>query len=48
MSNENISQLAAIKMQVMAWRRHNRLLICQGFFAINDGLLVDLVKLQVL
>jgi hypothetical protein len=48
MSNENISQLATIKVQVMAWRRHNRLLICRGFFVVNDGLFVEMVKLQVL
>ncbi len=32
----------------MSWRPHNHLFICWGFFAINDGLLVDLVKPKVL
>jgi hypothetical protein len=32
----------------MSWRPHNRLSIYWGIFAINDGLLVDLVKPQVL
>jgi hypothetical protein len=48
MSNDNISQLVAIEAQVVAWKHHNHLLICWGIFAINDGLHVDLVKLQVL
>jgi hypothetical protein len=48
MSNDNISQLVAIEAQVMAWRCHNYLLICWGFFVVNDGLHVDLVKLHVL
>ncbi len=32
----------------MSWRPHNYLSICWRFFAVNDGLLVDLVKPQVL
>jgi hypothetical protein len=35
MSNDDISQLATIKAQVLAWRPHKNLLICWGFFAIN-------------
>jgi hypothetical protein len=37
MSNDDISQLV-IKAQAMAWRPHSYLLICWGFFIINDGL----------
>jgi hypothetical protein len=48
MSNDNISQLVVIEVQVMAWRCHNRLLICRGFVVVNDRLHVDLEKLQVL
>jgi hypothetical protein len=47
MSIDDISQLV-IELQVVAWRPHSYLLICWGFFVINDGLHVDLVKSQVL
>jgi hypothetical protein len=32
----------------MSWRLHNYLSICRGFFVVNDGLSMDLVKPQVL
>jgi hypothetical protein len=48
MSNDDISQLAIIETQVVAWIPHICLSICWGFFVVNDGLHVDLVKPQVL
>jgi hypothetical protein len=47
MSHVDVSQLV-VKAQVVAWRPYIQLFICWGFFVINDGLPMDLVKSQVL
>jgi hypothetical protein len=47
MSHVDVSQLL-VKAQVLTWRPHARLFICWGFFVINDGLSMDVVKSQVL
>jgi hypothetical protein len=48
MSNVDASKLATLKAQGMAWKLHSYLSICWGFFVVNDDLLVDLVKPQML
>jgi hypothetical protein len=48
MSNANASKLANVEAQAMAWKLHNCLSISWGFFVVDDGLLVDLVKPQML
>jgi hypothetical protein len=48
MSNVDASKLVNVETQGMAWKPHSRLLICWGFFVVNDGLLVDVVKPQML
>jgi hypothetical protein len=48
MSNVDASKLANVEAQAMAWKLHNCLTICWGFFVVDDGLLVDLVKPQML
>ncbi len=47
-SDVDVSQLVAIGARVVSLKPHIHLSICWGFFFINDGLLVDLVKPQVL
>jgi hypothetical protein len=34
-----------VEIQLVAWKPHNRTLICWGFFVVNDNLLVDVEKL---
>jgi hypothetical protein len=49
LSNVDVSQLVIIKTQVVAWRLHNHMSICWGFFDVNDDVLhVDLVNSQML
>ncbi len=48
MSNIDVSQLDVLKAQVVAWRPHSCMFICWGFFVIHNGLLMELVKSQVL
>jgi hypothetical protein len=48
MLDDDISQLVIVETQVVAWKPHSNLLICWGYFVIDDGLHVDLVKLQML
>ncbi len=48
MSNVDASQLAPIKAQVATCILHNGMSKCWGFVVVNNGWLVDLLKLQVL
>jgi hypothetical protein len=41
------SQLV-VESQAMAWKPHSHMFICWGFFVVNDGLLMDLMNLQML
>jgi hypothetical protein len=41
----DVSQLVVIKAQAMAWKPHNCMSICWGFFVMNNGLPMDLVNL---
>jgi hypothetical protein len=48
MSNVDASKLAHVEAQAMASKPHSHLSICWGFFVLNDSLIVDLVKPQML
>jgi len=48
MSNVDASKLAHVEAKAMAWKPHSHLSICWGFFVVDDGLIMDLVKLQML
>ncbi len=48
MSNVDASQLAPIKGQVATCIPHNWMSKCWGFVVVNNGWLLDLLKLQVL
>ncbi len=48
MSNVDASQLSTIKAQVITWIPHNWMSKCWGFVFVNNGWLVDLLKLRVL
>jgi hypothetical protein len=41
----DLSQLVVVETQVMAWKPHNHMFICWGFFIVNNGLPMDLLKL---
>jgi len=41
MSNVDVSQLDAVKAQVMTWKPHSCMFICWGFFIVRDGLPMD-------
>jgi hypothetical protein len=43
-----MQQLVVIQVQAIAWKPHNWTSLCWGFFAINDNLLMDLEKPQML
>jgi hypothetical protein len=47
-SNVDVSQLVVVETQDVSWRPHNHLFICWWYFIVNDDLLVDLVKPQML
>jgi hypothetical protein len=48
LSNDDISRFVVGEVQVVAKKLHSHSSICWGFFVINDGLPMDLVKPQVL
>jgi uncharacterized membrane protein YagU involved in acid resistance len=37
-------QLVTIQTQAIAWKLHNQISICWGFFVVNDNLPMDLEK----
>jgi hypothetical protein len=38
----DVSQLVVVEAQALAWKPHNRMSICWGFFVMNDGLPMNL------
>jgi len=46
-SNVHVLQLAPIETQVATWKPNSPMFISWGFFFINDDLLMDLMKLNV-
>jgi hypothetical protein len=48
MLDVDILQLIIIETQDVPWKHHNCMSIYWGFFVVNNGLFVDLVKLQML
>jgi hypothetical protein len=43
-----MQQMVAIQSQAITWKPNSRTSLCWGFFVVNDNLLVDLEKLQML
>ncbi len=41
----DVSQLVVVEAQALAWKPHNHMSTCRGFFVMNDGLPMDLVNL---
>jgi hypothetical protein len=48
MSDVDASKLVHVEAQAMALKPHSHLSICWGFFVVDDNLIVDLVKSQML
>jgi hypothetical protein len=47
-ANVDVLQFVFLETQILTWIFHNHMFICWGFFTINDGVPVDLVKPQML